>query len=244
VYVRPRRQLRGAAILLLAAGLLLVTAVPALADTATPNNPAATNAAAIDTLWRAVLGVTVTIFVLVGGWLLYTSIRFRERPGDTSEPPQIHGSTRLEMAWTVVPVLILIGLAGYVAYKLPAAENISSSPNAIKVHVTAQQFTFSYTYEATGKPPPGSALIVPVNVPVVIDLTTKDVNHDWWVPALAPKVDAIPGQTNHTGFTPTRTGTFSGQCAEFCGPGHAGMTITVQVVSTAAWNTKYGSLHN
>ena len=233
----PLRQLRmWAAAALCAAGVLVLTAAPAIADVATPVHPDSTNADAIDDIYRAALGVTVTIFVLVGGWLLYTAVRFRERKGEVREdPPQVHGSTRLEIGWTVVPVLILVGLAGYTFYKLPAAENIPTPPNALVIHISAAQFAFSYTYPNGKGPSQPSTLVVPVNTPVEVDLTSKDVNHDWWVPALAPKVDAIPGQVNHTGFTATAVGLYHGRCAEFCGVGHATMTILVQVVSKPAF---------
>jgi cytochrome c oxidase subunit 2 len=234
VNVRLRRSRCSATAALGAAAWLAASAVPALADTATPQNPAATNADAIDSIYRAALGVTITIFVLVGGWLLYTAIRFRARKGQTAEPPQTHGSTRLELGWTLVPILILVGLAGYTFAKLPDAERITA-PGALKVQVLAQQFAFSYTYPNGKHPANPTTLVVPVETPVELDVRSKDVAHDWWVAALGPKVDAIPGRVNRTGFTATRTGTFDGQCAEFCGSGHATMTISVRVVSKAAF---------
>ncbi len=235
VNVPPRRSRLWAVSALAASIVLMVSAAPAWADTATPVNPASSNATAIDSIYRAALGVTVTIFVLVGGWLLYTAIRFRVKPGMVApEPPQVRGSTRLEIGWTVVPVLILVALAGYTLDKIPQAENIGG-PGSIKIAVLAQQFSFSYTYP-NGKPPKNpSVLVVPVDTPIEIDLRSKDVAHDFWVPSLGPKVDAIPGQMNRTGFTADKIGTYQGQCAEFCGPGHATMTITVKVVSKQAF---------
>jgi cytochrome c oxidase subunit II len=240
VNVPLRRPRRWAAAAIAATVWLAAPAATAWGDTATTENPAASNATAIDQIYRAALGVTVTIFVLVGGWLLYTAIRFRVRRGAPlgPEPPQTHGSSRLEIGWTIVPVLILAALAGYTIAKIPRAENIGGR-NALKVAVTAQQFTFTYRYEnkgAGGKQPRDPAtLVVPVNTPVEIDLVSKDVAHDFWVPALGPKVDAIPGQMNRTGFTASRIGTYQGQCAEFCGAGHATMTITVKVISQHAF---------
>jgi cytochrome c oxidase subunit II len=219
--------------------LLAFWAAPALADTATFQHPAGPAASAMDHIYRATLGVTVTIFVLVGGWLLYSALRFRVRPGDPQvEPPQVHGSTRLEMAWTIVPVLVLVALS---AYTLDHVGTVKDAPsNSMVVNVTAQQFSFSYVYGANsgivGKAPSTpSTLVVPQNTPVKVQVRSKDVNHDWWVPALGPKIDAIPGQTNTTWFKATSTGTFRGQCAEFCGIGHATMLITVKVVSPADW---------
>jgi cytochrome c oxidase subunit II len=224
--------------------LFALSAVPAYANLATPEFPDSTNADAMGNIYRAALGACMAIFVLVGGWLLYTAIRFRTRRGETpvDPPPQTHGSSRLEIGWTIVPILILAGLAGYTFNQLGAAENISTSRNALHIAVTAQQFTFTYTYP-NGKAPSNAAiLVVPVDTPIDVSVVSKDVNHDWWVPSLAPKVDAIPGQVNHTGFTPTHVGTFKGQCAEFCGAGHATMTITVRVVSKADFTSYMAGL--
>ncbi len=216
---------------------MLFAAAPAFADTATPNVPDSSNADSIKSLYYGVLGICLTIFVLVGGWLLYTAVRFRERRGDTHEPPQTHGSTRLEIGWTVVPALIVVGIMVFTLIKLPSAEKISS--NAMNVNVTAQQYSFSYQYPSGNAPADPTILVLPVNQPVKLSITSKDVAHDWWVPNLAAKIDAIPGRTNYLGFTPDKVGTFVGYCDEFCGIGHAGMLITVKVVSQAYWDSKY-----
>jgi cytochrome c oxidase subunit II len=220
--------------------VLALQAAPALADTATFEQPAGPAASAIDHVYRAVLGVTVTIFVLVGGWLLYSALRFRVRRGEPHiEPPQVRGSTRLEIGWTLAPVLVLAALAGYTIDNIPAVKDAPS--DAMVVNVLAQQWSFSYVYGAnsgvSGKAAGGTTLVVPENTPVKLEVKSKDVDHDWWVPALGPKIDAIPGQTNSTWFKATRTGTFKGQCAEFCGLGHATMLITVKVVTPAEWST-------
>jgi cytochrome c oxidase subunit 2 len=220
--------------------VLALGATPAAADTATFRHPAGPASHAMDDIYRAVLGVTVTIFVLVGGWLLYSALRFRVRPGDPDiEPPQVHGSTRLELGWTLAPILVLVALSAYTFANLDTVKDAPS--NAMIVNVRAQQFAFSYTYGpnsgASGKAPSNATtLVVPVDTPVKLFVRSVDVNHDWWVPALGPKVDAIPGQTNTTWFRANETGTFTGQCAEFCGIGHATMNITVKVVSKADWN--------
>jgi cytochrome c oxidase subunit II len=238
-----RRTRSWAASALAATIWMMVSAGTAWADAATPVNPEATNADAIDQIYRATLGVCVTIFVLVGGWLIYTAIRFRVRRGVVApEPPQVHGSTRLEIGWTVVPVLILVALAAYTLDKLPTAENIGGK-GEIQVQVLAQQYAFTYTYPNGKHPSDPATLVVPVNTPIVIDLRSKDVAHDFWVPALGPKVDAIPGQLNRTGFTARQTGTYDGGCAELCGVGHATMLITVKVISKPAFAAYMAGLH-
>jgi cytochrome c oxidase subunit 2 len=139
----------------------------------------------------------------------------------------------------LAPVLVLAALAGYTIDNIPAVKDAPS--DAMVVNVLAQQWSFSYVYGAnsgiSGKAASGTTLVVPENTAVKLDVKSKDVDHDWWVPALGPKIDAIPGQTNSTWFKATRTGTFKGQCAEFCGLGHATMLITVKVVTPAEWST-------
>jgi len=208
----------------------LVTAVPAMAGTATLNSPESPNAHSIDTLYRAVLGVTVTVFVLVGGWLVYSAIRFRERPGRTyPDPPQVRGSTQLEIGWTIVPVLILVGLSAFTFYKLPDVKDVPKG--AMEVKVLAQQYGWTFTYP-NGKHPPGpNTLVVPVDTPIHLDMRSKDVIHDFWVEQLGQKQDVFPNKVTHTWFEAQKAGTYEGQCAEFCGPGHATMTITVRVLS-------------
>jgi cytochrome c oxidase subunit II len=234
--IRTRRRLLGMLTAILAATLTsLLLAASALADTATPEEPVSPNASAIDDIYLVILGATVTIFVLVGGFLLYSAIRFRERPGDP-DPPQTHGSTKLELGWTIVPILIVLGIAGYTLYKLP---NVDDTPNdAMKVHVLAQQFAWSFEYPDGVKPKSTAAntLFVPAGKAVELEINSKDVIHDWWVPELGQKVDAIPGKTTTTWFKPAEPGTYEGQCAEFCGPGHATMTITVKVLSEEKYN--------
>jgi cytochrome c oxidase subunit 2 len=226
---RPHRRRWFLAAALLGLLATLVTAAPAMAGTATFNEPVSPNAEAIDSTYRAVLGVTVTIFVLVGGWLVYSAIRFRERPGRTyPEPLQVRGSTQLEIGWTIVPVLILVGLSAFTFYKLPDVKDVPK--NAMQVKVLAQQYGWTFTYP-NGKHPVGAnTLVVPVDTPVRLSMRSKDVIHDWWVEQLAQKMDVFPNKTTHTWFQATRVGKYQGQCAEFCGPGHATMTITVRVV--------------
>jgi cytochrome c oxidase subunit 2 len=236
---RPyRRRHWFVAAALLAALVALLTATPALADTATFDNPSSPNAHAIDEIYRAILGVTVTIFVLVGGWLVYSAIRFREHPGETHpEPPQMHGSTRLEIGWTIVPLLILVGLSAFTFAKLPTVKDVPKG--ALEIKVTAQQYSFAYTYP-DGKHPAASdinTLVVPVGVPIHLSLQSNDVIHDWWVEQLGQKTDVIPGRTTHTWFRADATGSYVGQCAEFCGPGHPTMLITVKVVSQEDFDT-------
>jgi cytochrome c oxidase subunit II len=186
-----------------------------------------------------VLGVTITIFMLVGGWLVYSAVRFRERRGQPDgEPPQFHGSFRLELGWTIVPILILAALSAYTFIRLPDVKGADESGAAVmKVQVEAFQFGWNFTYPGNKAASQQGTLVLPVHTPVQLVFTSRDVVHDFWVPQLGPKMDVVPGQTNRQTYTPDTIGTYTGQCAEFCGTGHAGMKITVRVVSRDQFRT-------
>jgi cytochrome c oxidase subunit 2 len=227
----------------LVASLLLALALPAaaLADTATPERPASPNTHAINDVYFAILGVTVTIFVLVGGWLLYSAIRFRARPDDPIAPPQIHGSNRLEIGWTIVPVLILIAISGYTIAKLPDVQDAPSDSKIVKV----VGFQFGWQFKGADgftlpKNAPANTLVIPVDTPVKLEMTSRDVIHDFWVPSLGEKRDLWPGATTTTWIKADRVGVYEGQCAEFCGTGHATMLIKVRVVSKSRFTEMGG----
>jgi cytochrome c oxidase subunit 2 len=176
---------------------------------------------------------TAAIFVIVEGALILFVVRFRRRGrARTAEGPQIHGSTRLELIWTVVPVVILVLIGSFVFYKLPGIKDVPAASAGNRLHVTVEgrQFYWEFRYEGGGVAV--DRLRVPVNEVVTLDIVAPawDVIHSWWIPKLGGKLDAIPGRVNHTWFEATRTGTFYGQCAEFCGLQHAQMLAAVEVM--------------
>jgi len=180
-----------------------------------------------DAYWL-IFGFTAAIFVLVEGMLVVFLVRYRNRGRPRSlEGAQVHGHTRLELIWTVIPVLILAAIGGFVFYELPAISDVpaSAAGDRVNVRVDAHQFYWQFTY------PDGQISIQELHVPVgkVIDfeIHSEDVAHSFWVPQLGGKTDAIPGRTNHTWFQPNKVGTFHGNCAELCGLYHAFMPITV-----------------
>jgi cytochrome c oxidase subunit II len=141
----------------------------------------------------------------------------------------VRGSTRLEIGWTIVPILILVGLSAFTFYKLPKVEDVPKG--AMQIGVTAQQYSWTFTYPG-GKHPAGpNTLVVPVDTPVHLNMISKDVVHDFWVEQLGQKQDVFPNRITHTWFEADRIGDYDGQCAEFCGSGHATMTILVRVLS-------------
>ena len=190
---------------------------------------------------------SVVVFFGVATLIIYSAIRFRRRHDD-DEPRQVHGNSRLEIAWTLIPLAILLSLFGYTASKMPF---LASAPaDSMRVCVEGQQFQWNYYYENScgeGKLVPSgrrsfrpadksvitstSELYVPVGKPVALELVSSDVNHSYYVPRLAGQVNAIPGQVNHLWLQADAPGIYLGQCTELCGAGHAIMTLAVIALS-------------
>jgi cytochrome c oxidase subunit II len=186
----------------------------------------------IHTLYYVLLIASVPIFVIVETVVLFSVWKFRWRPGDTRvDGPPIHGNTRLEVVWTVMPALLLLSLCTY-AYTV-LHSNEESKKGEMTVNVTARQFAFEFAYpKAVGdKTIVSPVLYLPNNKPVVFKLRSLDVIHSFFVPEFSEKLDAVPGIVTTLRVTPTRIGTYPVECTELCGPGHAFMRSTVHVVS-------------
>ena len=170
-------------------------------------------------LSKPVFIIAGIVFVLVQGLVLTAAIKFRDR-GDAREPKQVHGNTRLEVGWTLIPALILFAVA------IPTIKTIfdlSRTPaNAMKITVTGHQFWWEYRYDDLGIVT-ANELHLPVGRPVEMHLESIDVIHSFWVPAFAGKTDVIPGRHNRMSFTAGQVGRFPGQCTEYCGLSHANM---------------------
>ena len=196
--------------------------------------PVSTPAFAIRELAFLVLAIVTVIFLVVAGLTVYAIIRYRRRPGDDGrEPPQVYGSTQIELAWTVVPFLIVIVLFLTTARYIFAIERHAAPPEALEVTVVGNQWWWEIRYPGLGIVT-ANELHVPVSdvarpTPTFITLESADVIHSFWIPQLAGKMDVIPGQRNRTWVEPRTPGTYVGQCAEFCGVQHAGMLLTVTV---------------
>ena len=200
-----------------------------------PPDPETDSGEAISDLYWVVTGVCAVVFVAVESALVLFVIRFRRRRGtpEDAEGPQIHGNTRIEIIWTIIPSLILVAIAVFTFTRIPSVE--AKGSDEVRIRVEAHQFYWQYVY------PNGAIsldeLRVPVGRTVALELITHDVNHSWWVPALTGKLDAIAGRTNVLHFKPKRTGTWEGQCAEFCGIQHAVMYTSVTVMEQAAYES-------
>jgi cytochrome c oxidase subunit 2 len=196
------------------------------------------------------LMVVITLIVLlVTGLLVVAMLRFNARANPV--PSKTTHNTLIEVAWTIIPVLILVSIA-VPSFRL-LFEQLDIPKADLTVKATGKQWYWSYTYPDNGKFEFDSLiaedkkprmlavdneLVVPVNKVVVVQVTGADVIHSFGVPAFGIKVDAIPGRLNETWFKATKTGVFYGQCSELCGRDHAFMPIAVRVVSEqdfAAW---------
>ena len=180
----------------------------------------------IDQLFSAMLGIATTIFLLVEGMLVYSAFRFRRRKGDSDDGPPIHGSTRLEIAWTIVPALVAIWLGVY-SYQILAVIQ-APRPEALTVEVTARQFQWQFRYPENGVVSPH--LHVPRGQAVRLRLRSEDVIHSFWVPAFRVKQDALPQRDLDVYFTAHTNGEYPVVCAELCGAGHARMGLTSVVI--------------
>ena len=173
----------------------------------------------IDQLINPVFIVAGLVFVLVEGLVLLAVLKFRSKP-DSPEPEQIHGNTRLEVGWTLIPALILLAVA---VPTIAVIFDLAKKPeNPVNVTVIGHQFWWEYRYDDLGVVT-ANELRMPVGRPVFLTLNSDDVIHSYWIPALAGKTDVVPGRSNTMSFSADAPGEYLGQCTEFCGDSHANM---------------------
>jgi len=202
--------------------------------------PASTPADAIAELSMLVLGTTGAIFAVVCALLIYTLVRFRRTRDDGPEPAQVYGSNQVELAWTVVPMLIVVVLFLATARVITRVQNAGRPDGAIQVVAIGHQFWWEYRYPGLNVVT-ANELHVPVSdpaheTPTFITLLSADTDHSFWIPRLAGKTDLIPNRINGTWIEPTETGLYLGQCAQYCGTQHAKMLLRVYVDSAEDFN--------
>jgi cytochrome c oxidase subunit II len=203
--------------------------------------PHSTPAREIVDLSTFVLAITGLIFVVVASLLVYAVVKFRATPADADrEPAQVYGSTQIELAWTVVPVLIVVVLFAATARVIHAIQDAPKPPTAIEVTVIGHQFWWEYRYPTLGVVT-ANELHIPVSDvsrprPTFLTLLSADTDHSFWIPALGGKTDLIPNRINRMWFDPQRTGLFLGQCAQYCGTQHAKMLQRVWVDTPDAFD--------
>jgi len=205
----------------------------------TPQFAHSPNVDRTNTAYYVVLGFTAAIFLVVEGSLVFFIWRYRAgRRARSVEGPQLHGNTRLEIIWTVLPVVILAIIGTVIFIELPGISSAPAASNPLRITVVGHQFYWEFDY------PNGARTINDLHVPVdqVVDLTVRsgDVVHSWWIPQLNGKIQAIPGRTNHTGFKVDRPGTYYGYCGLICGPFHAKMQTTVVALAADTYDAQFG----
>ena len=223
--------------------VLLCVPASALADPAdrsfSPTNifaPVSTPAHSILGLSLFVLAVTAAIFVAVFTLLAYCVRKFRKRDNDDiREPPQVYGSNQIELAWTVIPILIVFVLFLATARVIHAIQDAPKPATAVEVTAIGHQFWWEFRYPALGIVT-ANELHIPVSDPVrptptFLKLLSADTDHSFWVPRLAGKTDLIPNRVNEMWIDPQLTGIYLGQCAQYCGTQHAKMLLRVSVDS-------------
>ena len=199
-----------------------------------------TQADKIDTLWDVLIIATVPVFVLVTVIVSFAVIEFRMRPGEENlDGPPIHGNTRLEVIWTAIPAILIVGLVTYAYVVMRDIEQAPAAGNERVVTVTGQQFAWSFAYNEGGKRFTTAQLYLPAGKSVKFDVKSKDVIHDFWVPDFRMKIDAVPGITTHYRVTPKNPAAIGDHaivCAELCGLGHAFMRQTAHILAPAEFD--------
>ncbi len=186
-------------------------------------------------LYNAILIMALVVFVLVEIGLIWILIRDRNPKGDNKPPKQIYGNSKLEITWTVIPVLLTVVLFAMTVQTMQSVAAPAASANDINLHVIGHRWWWEFDYTDLGIKT-ANEIHIPVGATVQITLDSIDVIHSFWIPQLSGKTDAIPGQTNHMWLTADQTGVFIGQCAEFCGTEHAMMRVILVVDSQDGFN--------
>jgi cytochrome c oxidase subunit II len=186
-----------------------------------------TEAVKVDDVYWFVTIICIAIFALVAGVSVYSVWKFRAAPDDEDDGSPIHGHTGLEVVWTAVPAALVTAISIYSGIVLVQVEKIPADHRVIDV--TAQQFAWSFEYPEA-KITSGQ-LALPINQPVELKLSSKDVIHSFWVPEWRMKKDAVPGIASNVIVTPTKLGTFTVICTELCGLGHATMRAKALVLT-------------
>jgi len=199
------------------------------------SDPAGPAAREIAPLYWIMFAAAVVVLAIVDGALIYAGIKYRERPGVAAK--QFHGHNLLELAWTVIPTIMVVTFSILSFQRLLVLNDVDSGAEmTIKIH--ARQWTFQFEYPQSfgdarfvtrdGKSLTGEQeLHIPVNTKVKLEITSEDVIHSVWIPNLGGKKDAVPGRVTGLSLEADRPGTYKGQCFEFCGDGHADMLLVV-----------------
>lgn len=251
------RRLRLGLIALAVAFALTACADEHPLDTLTEAGP---DAQEINDLFFPVLGVAIIVFFLVQGAIIYLAVRYRARRraaaavahsddpdgddlyGDDEYPEQVHGNLRLELAWTIIPTILLAVISVFTLISLVELNEVSAAEDDLRVTVVGQQWWWEFQYHLDGdsSTPPdivtANELVMPVRQQVPLEITSRDVIHSFWIPRLNGKRDAVPGRTHPWVIEADEPGRYMGQCTEFCGLSHAYMRMYAVVLEPAEWD--------
>jgi len=192
---------------------------------------ASSQAGPIDTLFRFHFVAISFLFALIMVFLLYSFVAFRRKPDDEEEGPHVHSNTPLEVAWTIVPLLFVIGLGIWAAFIL--TEITEAQEGEMPVSVKGQQWAWTFAYPDYPEAGSSARLVLPVDKPVRLEMTSADVLHSFWVPEFRVKQDLVPGRMTILRITPTEIGNYKVRCAEICGFDHTHMVAEIEIVSQA-----------
>jgi cytochrome c oxidase subunit 2 len=228
----------------LLAGMVLLLSACGRADLSTlrPQGPVAEEQFGLMKLTITIMVVVVLIVFVIAGYVI---IRYRRRPGDKSIPVQVEGNHKLEIIWTVIPIILLI-IVGIptVNSVFGLAKDYTKDPNAVQINVTAHQYWWEFEYPNLGVKT-AQELLIPEGTIISVEAKTADVLHSFWIPSLAGKVDTNPGgNVNRMYFKADHTGVFLGKCAELCGPSHSLMDFKVKVVDKASFDRWVAAMKN
>lgn len=238
-----QRRRGGFAARLLTLGMLAISALLVLAacgpDVDKPystTSPASTTADDIHGLYKLIFWLSLIVFVGVQFAIVYVSLRYRRKTSDTRRPPQIHGNRRLEIIWTIIPAVVLLVLL-VPTVSLIFDFDAQAQEADLEIDAYGKQWWWEFHYnedQAQGGESldvvTANEIVIPLGKNTVFNLQSNNVIHSFWVPQLSGKMDLIPGHVNKLSITPTETGEFYGECAEFCGAQHAWMRFKVTVV--------------
>jgi cytochrome c oxidase subunit 2 len=210
----------------------VVSFARAIAAPLSPTNifaPASEPAQSVFDLSMLMLAITGAIFVIVGGLLVYAAVKFRRRKGDDGrEPAQVYGSTQVELAWTITPVIIVLVLFLATMRAIFNIQEIPQPKGAMEVTIVGHQFWWELRYPGLNVVT-ANELHLPVGEKTFLTLLSADTDHSFWVPRLSGKTDLVPNHPNKMWIEPHQAGVYLGQCAQYCGTQHAMMLLRVYV---------------
>lgn len=232
-----------------ALGLALFAALPAWAQNPSAKvtnafgNPSSNVAHWIHNTSWTVFWIIIPFIALAEVLLVYVIFKFRRRPNDPRQPATFHDNPGLEITWTVLPILALVFVA-LIGYRALRKIDFGPAPN-LNVVVVGHRFFWEYRYPKYGIDFSNKALVVPAHRNISLQITSVDVIHGFYVPAIGVQMDAVPGRISHAWFN-AQPGTYQGQCAQLCGPLHGEMFLTVKVLPPAQfvqWLAKHATQH-